>query len=177
MSVGPVLRTSRLLMDMHRIEDFDDWLAMLGDADIMRHIGNKPLSRSEIWARILRKAGSWSLLGIGSWTVREAASGRFVGDVGFADLRREITPRLDGVPEMGWVLAAWSHGKGYATEAVRAALAWGDATLAHPESVCLIDPPNATSLRVAEKAGYRASARGVLADVETIILKRRRAAQ
>lgn len=50
------------------------------------------------------------------------------GDVGFADLRREITPQLDGIPETDWVLAARLHGKRYATEAVLAALAQGDAT-------------------------------------------------
>jgi len=97
-----------------------------------------------------------------------------VGQVGFADPRREIVPSLDGTPEAGWVLAPWAHGKGYATEAVLATVAWADINLSHPESVCLIRPENVASLRVAEKAGYLPWVIGLMADGETTILRRPR---
>jgi len=42
---------------------------------------------------------------------------------------------------------------GYATEAMTAVLAW--AGPAHPRTVCIIDPDNFASLRVAAKLGYR----------------------
>jgi len=54
----------------------------------------------------------------------------------------------------GWVLTSAHHGKGYATEGVRAALAWADEHLRTERTVCLINPDNAASIRVAEKAGY-----------------------
>jgi RimJ/RimL family protein N-acetyltransferase len=38
-----------------------------------------------------------------------------------------MQPSLGSAPEAGWVMAPRAHGKGYATEAVRAALAWADA--------------------------------------------------
>ena len=96
--MGPNIRTERLLMNMHQATDLDDSAAMWGDPDVTRHIsGGKTDSRSESWARILRLAGSWSLLGFGYWAIRETSSERFVGQAGFADPRREITPSLDGI--------------------------------------------------------------------------------
>jgi len=74
--------------------------------------------------------------------------------IGFADFKRDITPSIRGLPEMGWVLTSAHHGKGYATEGVRAALAWADEHLRTERTVCLINPDNAASIRVAEKAGY-----------------------
>ena len=175
MSDPPVLRTARLVMDRHRPEDLGDSAAIYADAALMRHNnGGKVSTRTESWARVLRFAGSWSLVGFGYWAVREARSGRFVGDVGFSDLRRDIVPPLDGIPEIGWALAAWAHGNGYATEAALAALRWADAVLPHPDTVCLIDPENAASLRVAAKVGYAANGRGRLEAAEMIILRRRR---
>jgi RimJ/RimL family protein N-acetyltransferase len=58
-------------------------------------------------------------------------------------------------PEIGWVLARWAHGQGFATEAVRAVIAWGEAELGDRPTVCIIDPEHAASIRVAEKCGYR----------------------
>jgi RimJ/RimL family protein N-acetyltransferase len=80
--------------------------------------------------------------------------------MGFSDWKREIVPSLKGVPEIGWVLATRVRGKGYATEAVRAAIAWGDSHIvsAQPnlgQTVCIIHPEHARSIRVAEKCGFK----------------------
>jgi RimJ/RimL family protein N-acetyltransferase len=53
------------------------------------------------------------------------------------------------------VLASAFHGRGYATEAVRAVLEWGDRTLKQAHTACIIAPENLASIRVAEKCGYR----------------------
>ena len=133
---------------------------MWADPDVTRFIGGRPATREDVWNRLLRYRGLWALLGYGYWAVSERETGRYVGDVGFADFHRDITPSLEGAPEIGWALATWAHGRGFATEAVRAALAWGDAHLEgrHSEPlryVCLIAPENAGSVRVAEKCGFR----------------------
>ena len=107
--------------------------------------------------------------------VRERDSGRFVGEVGLADFRRELSPPIEDAPEVGWALAAWAHGRGYATEAVRAALAWSDAHLARG-TICLIAPGNAPSVRVAEKCGFREAARTTYKGQETRVFERGRAA-
>jgi RimJ/RimL family protein N-acetyltransferase len=112
------------------------------------------LTEEEVWSRLLRYAGHWQLLGFGFWVVEEKASGQFAGEMGFADYRREIVPSLNGQPELGYVLATPFHGRGYALEALRAIIAWGDERFQKARTVCLINPENAISRRVAEKCGY-----------------------
>jgi RimJ/RimL family protein N-acetyltransferase len=60
------------------------------------------------------------------------------------------------MPELGWALLPQFHGRGYATEALRAVLAWGDDHIAQRRTVCIIHPDNHPSFRVAEKLGYKA---------------------
>ena len=134
----PLLETDRLLLRGHRPEDFDDCKALWGDPDVTRHIGGRPLSGEEVWTRLLRYLGHWCWLGYGFWVVAEKATGRFVGEVGFADLKRDLEPSLGGDPEAGWVLAPRAHGQGYATEAVQAVLAWGKTRFGSARTVCLI---------------------------------------
>ena len=128
---------------------------MWGDAAVTRYIGGRPFTREEVWARLLRYVGHWALLGYGFWAVEEKATGSFVGEVGFADFKREIEPTIGDTPEAGWVLDPRMHGKGYATEALRAALTWADGRFESGRTVCIIHPENAVSLRVAAKCGYR----------------------
>ncbi len=169
----PALDTERLTLRGHRLDDFADCAAMWADPVVVRHIGGRPFGGEEVWTKLLRYVGHWALLGFGYWVVRERAGGRFVGEVGFADFHRDIAPPLAGTPEIGWALAAWAHGRGFATEAVRAAVAWGDAHFDGARTVCLIDPANAASLRVAAKCGYREAARTSYHGEPTILFERR----
>lgn len=153
-SLAPLLTSERLILRAHRREDFAGCAKLWGYAELTRYIGGRPFTREESWARLLRYAGHWVLNGYGFWVIEERATGRYVGEVGFADHKREMTPSLDGVPEIGWILAAEVHGRGYATEAVRAALKWGDANLEAKHTACIIHPENAASLRIAQKCGY-----------------------
>jgi RimJ/RimL family protein N-acetyltransferase len=99
--------------------------------------------------------GHWALLGFGYWSVEEKSSGKVVGETGFANLRRNIEPSLGDTPEIGWVFASESHGKGYAVEAVRSVIAWGESHLAMRETTCIIHPENVRSIHLAKKCGYR----------------------
>jgi RimJ/RimL family protein N-acetyltransferase len=168
----PTIETARLRLRGHRGEDFDDCAAMWADAAVVRHIGGRPFSAEETWAKILRYAGLWSLLGYGYWAIEDKASGRYVGDVGFADFKRAVQPSFDGAPEIGWALVPWACGQGFATEAVGAALGWGDWHLGAAATVCMIDPDNAASIRVAEKCGYREFARATYKNQPTILFRR-----
>ena len=170
--IVPVLETERLTLRGHRADDFADCMSLWTDPEVTRFIGGKPSTREEVWARLLRYAGHWTLLGFGYWVVAEKATGRFLGEVGFADFRRQIEPSLDGVPEIGWVLAPHSHGRGYATEAVRAALAWGDGHFGPIRTACIIAPENGPSIRVAERCGYREFRRTTYKDQPTIMFVR-----
>src|SRR5580698_334184 len=149
-----VIETERLRLRGHCPADFAVSAAMWADPVVTRHIGGRPQTEEETWSRLLRYAGHWALLGFGYWAVEEKATGSFVGELGFADYKRELQPALHGTPEIGWVLASPAHGKGYATEAVRAAVAWGDAHFPSAGTACIIAPENLASIRVAAKCGY-----------------------
>lgn len=173
MSTRPtLLTTDRLIMRPHTRDDFLDSYAMWSDPEVIRYIGGKPFTREEVWARLLRYAGHWAMLGYGYWVVREKDGGRFLGEVGFADYHREIEPSLMDTPEIGWALDPAVHNRGYATEAVRAALAWADAQWPDGDTACIIAPENRPSLNVARKCGYREQLRTTYKGQPTIVLRR-----
>ena len=87
---------------------------MWSSPKVVRFIGGRLSSEEEVWGRLLRYAGLWSLLGFGYWIVRELENDDFVGEVGFADFRRGIEPPLGRDPEIGWALTPRAWGRGYA---------------------------------------------------------------
>ncbi|KPF74682.1 hypothetical protein IP88_07860 [alpha proteobacterium AAP81b] len=147
------LATPRLSLQPHRVEDFDAMKAMWGDPAVVRFLGGVPSSEEESWARLLRYAGSWSLLGYGFWAVRRADSDAYIGDVGFLDAHRTGVDGFAGDPEIGWSLATAAHGQGFATEAVTAALGWGAGRFRR--CVAMIAPDNDASVAVALRCGFR----------------------
>lgn len=167
----PVLETQHLRLRAHSVDDFTALKAMWSEKAVTHYIGGKPMRPDECWTRLLRYRGLWPLLGYGYWAVEEKASGRFAGDVGFADFHRMIEPSIRGVPEVGWVLGPDFHGKGYGTQAVAAALHWLDGQK-RQRSVCIIDPANQPSLRLAAKNGFREYARTVFMGDEVLLLER-----
>lgn len=150
----PVLETERLRLRAHRAEDHAERVAIWSDPDVTRFIGGRPLTGEEVWRRFLQYMGLWDVLGYGYWAVEEKSTGRYIGDIGFADFKRDLQPSLEGMLEFGWVLASHAHGKGYASEAVAAAIGWAEQHRPGLRAVCIIDPANQPSIRVAEKAGF-----------------------
>ena len=151
----PALETPRLRLRRHRVDDFPACRSLWGDAEVTRYIGGRPLSQEDAWLKFLRNAGHWALVGFGFWVLEEKSSGAFAGEIGISYFFRDLDPPVENLREAGWVLAASMHGKGYATEAVQAALAWSDVRFSDPRTLCLIHPENYHSLRVAEKCGFR----------------------
>jgi RimJ/RimL family protein N-acetyltransferase len=150
----PVLETARLILRAHKREDFEALHAMWAHPSVYRYISGKPSTREQSWARLLRYAGMWPLIGYGFWALEEKASGRFIGELGFGNFERDIEPRFGDTPEMGWVLAPEIHGKGYASEAISRVVGWGENAFEQDRALCIISPGNAASLRVAEKNGF-----------------------
>ena len=168
----PVLETSRLLLRGYKASDFDAHLAMCQDPGFYRYLTRAPVGVEEAWVLLLRSAGHWVLRGFGFWAVEEKASGAFIGAVGFVDRKRTIEPPIGDTPEIGWVLASGVHGRGYATEAVTAALAWGLTHFGPVRTMCIIDPDNGASLRIAGKFGYHEYARTTYHGEPIVMLER-----
>ena len=165
----PVLETPRLRLRAHTLADYPAYTSLWADPIVVRYIGGKPFTPEETWARLLRHAGHWSLLGFGSWLIEEKSTGDFVGEVGLFDYHRNIDPPLT-TPEIGWVLSPAKHGQGYATEAVHTLLDWSRNRFTSNEISCLIAPDNAPSLRVAAKCGFQPSHQTTFHDTPTLVL-------
>lgn len=172
MSTIPVVETERTILRAHRLDDFDAYVALWADPIVTRFIGGRPRTREESWIRILRYAGMWQLIGYGLWVVEEKATGRLIGEAGFHELRRDVFPSFEGFPEAGWAFLPDMHGKGIATEVVRAFHDWAKGRPGFEKTVCIIDPAHAASLAVAAKLGYRETALATYHGEPTLLLER-----
>jgi RimJ/RimL family protein N-acetyltransferase len=168
----PRIETERLVLRLHRPDDLEARLAMTGDEDVVRFIGGETQDAEDNWARILRYNGHWALFGCGIFAIEEKATGAFIGEAGFADFHRGLGEDFDLHPEGAWVFSADAQGKGYATEAMAAAIEWRERRFGPSRMVCLIAQENRASLRVAAKLGFQPFAVRQYHDVERLLLAR-----
>jgi len=172
----PTLETPRLRLRPFRADDFEPYAAMWAEPAVTRFIGGRPMPREAAWSRFLRQFGLWRLFGFGYFALEDRASGAFVGQAGFQDLRREMTPSIEGTLEAGWVLAPAGQGRGLAEEAMREAIAWADRAHPLPRMTCIVQVGHAASLRVAAKLGFAPFAETTYAGDPVVALERPRAA-
>jgi RimJ/RimL family protein N-acetyltransferase len=150
----PVIETPRLILRAHALPDFDAYVAMWADPDVVRFITGTPFTREASWSRFLRHPGHWQHMGFGFLAIEERETGRFIGEAGFHDMRREMTPSIEGTLEAGWGLTPSAHGRGYGFEAMQALVGWADNAFPGRRMTCIIDPANEASRRVATKLGF-----------------------
>lgn len=171
--IAPVLQTTRLTLRPFKLDDFDHYAAWWSDTAVTRWTGGgKPVARPDAWLRFLWHPGHWALTGYGFWAVEEKATGALVGEAGFIDLKRDYDPAVNGVPEIGWVLAPAAQGKGYATEAAKACLAWGATHFGPIRVIAAVNTENVPSIRVAEKCGFREVLRKPSGSASAVFLDR-----
>lgn len=171
---APEVRTDRLKLRPHCRDDANSLLIMWQDPIVVRHFGGAPSKPEDCWNRLLRYVGHWTVNGYGLWAVEDQRTSAFLGDVGFFEGRRGLGERFDSAPEAGWVLMPDGHGKGYAQEAMNAALRWGESVHGWQRTVCMIDPENTPSLRTAHRLGFRAFERRHYKEHELVLLERLR---
>ncbi len=144
----PTLETERLTLRALRVDDFEPYHAMCSDPAVMEFIGQGKLSTPlESWRQIAAILGHWHLRGYGSWALEEKNTGRLVGRCGF--INPETWPEL----EIGWALVREYWGRGYATEAARAALDYGRSGFGFGRVISLIHAKNTRSAAVAQRLG------------------------
>jgi RimJ/RimL family protein N-acetyltransferase len=143
------LETERLLLRQFREADLDDWARITSDEVVMRYVGGSALSREEAWRSLGYVLGHWHIRGFGLWAAEEKATGRLVGRIGL--YQPEGWPGL----EVGWLVDRARWGEGLASEGGAASLAHAFEALGAERVISVIEPPNAASIRVAEKLGER----------------------
>ncbi|MFP2931712.1 GNAT family N-acetyltransferase [Pyxidicoccus sp. 3LG] len=151
METVPELRTGRLLLRAWRDEDLTPYAAMCGDPRVMEHFPST-LTRAECEAQVENIRRHFAERGFGLWAVEVPGVAPFIGFTGLSVPRFEahFTPCV----EAGWRIAAEHWGQGYATEAARAAVAFGFERLGLGELVSFTVPANVRSRRVMEKLGF-----------------------
>ncbi len=146
----PTLTTTRLTLRGWQDSDADAFARITSDPDFVRYIGDgQPIDADQSWRLMATIVGHWHLRGFGLWLVEETQTGKFVGRVGLW--------QPSGWPdiEIGWGIAPEFWGKGFASEAANAAMAWAFNELNLESLVSLIHPDNEASKRVALKMGEK----------------------
>ena len=167
----PVLITDRLELYRPQATDLPGLAALIAPDAVRRHLGNRPPDLADTFARMARNAGSWALYGYGTFVVRERGRAEIVGNCGPFHSWRGFDACND-VVEVGWIIAEQVWGRGYAGEAVGAALAWFDRVHGPRRTVALIAPENHASHAVAARLGFAACGEHLLEDHRVFLLER-----
>src|SRR5579871_4561235 len=120
-AIALTLETPRLQLRAPKLGDLDPAYEMWSDPIVFRYTGGTPRPREEVWRRLLANVGTWTLFGYGSWMIEDRKTGAFLGQIGFLEAMREMTPAFAaGEIEAGWSLSPRCHGQGLASEALGA---------------------------------------------------------
>jgi RimJ/RimL family protein N-acetyltransferase len=144
-----MLTTPRLLLRQWRDDDLDAWAALNADPEV-REFFDGVLTRDQAQASLSRFRDEIAERGWGWWAIEVRETGAFAGMAG-------LDPVDEGLPfhgvEIGWRLARWAWGHGYATEAARAVLTYGFETLALREILAIAAAGNTRSHAVMSRLG------------------------
>ena len=140
------VETERLLLRDLVPDDLDALIEVLGDPVAMRYYP-APFDRDAVASWIAWARRSYAENGFGLWAVVRRSDGRFLGDCG------PMLQPVEGmmIPEVGYHIVPAEQGRGYATEAARACVAWVFANTPFDVVCSLVSPENAPSRAVAAR--------------------------
>ena len=147
-----ILETPRLLVRRQVPEDIDGLWALYCDPQVTRYIPDAPRSREQALEEL-----EWHMHGhprrpeLGLWATLLKPEGRFIGRSGLLPWTIEGKDEV----EVAYAIARPYWGAGLGTEVARAILDHGFERLGLKRLICLIDPENVASQRVAVKIGMR----------------------
>jgi RimJ/RimL family protein N-acetyltransferase len=145
-----ILDTQRLIFRHLIMDDLDKLFALYQDVEIRRYFPEGILSYEDTKEEL-----EWHMNGhpeypeLCLWATIHKETGKFIGRCGL--LPWEIDGKLE--VEIAYLLDKSFWGQGLATEAANGILRYGFWTLKLSRLICLIDPENIPSQKVAEKIG------------------------
>ncbi len=147
---APELITDRLLLRAWAAADVEPFAAMNADPEVMQHFPST-LSREESDALVDGIRAGFEQHPFGLWAVELRDAGRFVGFTGLS-VPTFDAPFMPAV-EVGWRLARWAWGNGYATEAATATLDFGFSRAGLGDVVSFTSVSNVRSRAVMQRLG------------------------
>ncbi len=145
-----IFETNRLLLRHLVMDDLNDLFVLYSDPDIRRYFPEGVLNLDDT-----REELEWHMNGhprhpeLGLWATIHKETGKFIGRCGL--LPWEIDGKLE--VEIAYLLDKSFWHQGLATEAAQGILKYGFEKLSLSRLICLIDPDNIASQRVAERIG------------------------
>ncbi len=166
----PTLETEHLILRAWRADDAEVWYNMLQEPDLLKYFPDtQPPPRHMADRYIEHHLDHWRTFGYGHWVVTTRGDGRVVGWTGL-----EYVSELEQT-ELAYLLSRSVWGRGYATEAGRAALRFAFDVPGVDAVIGLVHPDNAASIRVLEKCGMSLVDRVTLWGLEMCRYRVRRA--
>lgn len=136
--------------------DVDAAFSIYGDPEVMQFVGagQPAASLDGVRSQLQKQLNHYADLnnGTGWWAMVKRSTGDPVGSVILRQLP-DAAGQLTQDYEVGWHLRREAWGKGYATEAARAAVHYGFRTLELPVLYAVIHPNNQASIRVTQRLG------------------------
>jgi len=146
----PTLKTTHLCLRPWTLEDAPRLLEIMREEQIFKYFPPSTPSTLEKAERyISHHVTHWQEYGYGHWAVTLADTGQLTGWNGL-----EFLPGTNET-EVAYLLSGSARGKGYATEAARAAVQFGFQAACLESIIGLVHPENLASVRVLEKCGLR----------------------
>ena len=146
------IKTERLILRQWKNSDLEPFAKLNADSRV-REFFPSILSREESDASVEIISQNIETNGWGFWAVSCPGISDFIGMVGISEVKfaASFVPAV----EIGWRLAQEHWGKGYATEAARAAAGFGFSTLDLEEIVAFTTVQNDRSRHVMKKIGMQ----------------------
>jgi RimJ/RimL family protein N-acetyltransferase len=147
----PTIETNRLILRPFHESDLDAYTALLQTPEVRAslHLPDD-IGREQAWQHMATWLGQWELRGTGQWALEEKCSGALVGRAGTHRPERADWPGI----EVGWTLHPEHWGKGYATEAGAASVAYAFAHHDVDALYSVILEENRASQAVARRLGF-----------------------
>jgi ribosomal-protein-alanine N-acetyltransferase len=152
----PNLTTTRLLLRAATGADLDALWRLLTDPQVRHYLcDDSVLTRAEVQELLAESTAHWPA-GMGLWLLYDHED-QHLGCVGLHPVSRAIVDhasQLEGEIEPTIALAPDRWGRGYATEALVAAVAYAFEMLALERLVAVVDEPNQASQRLMARVGF-----------------------
>lgn len=145
----PEGETERLYLRELKPEDLDSLHAIFSDDDTMRFYP-APFTREQTGQWIQKNLERYWKDGFGLWGVCLKETDDLIGDCGL--VQQSVDDHIE--IEIGYHINKKYWSRGLATEAAKACKEYGFHQLYFNKLICIIDPRNIPSIRVAEKIGF-----------------------